>query len=195
MRGKLTDQDLTDYALNELDPHQRMYVESMLAVSVECRNDVYEMLDIAQMLEDGFERDSKRVPALLTGEQRAELVRPRKRRVALAFLHRAAATVAVAACVAFALANSRFWHNDGKLAAVTTAVSSETASSSDDISPWISVEPVDEESSDWLQVASDSIQTASDSIQAVSDSLPQPAVICTPPSWLEGSAPSISELH
>ena len=50
MRGKLTDQDLTDYALNEMDAHQRLYVESMLAVSVECLNDVYEMLEVAHML-------------------------------------------------------------------------------------------------------------------------------------------------
>ena len=59
MRGKLSDQDLTNYALNELEARERLYVESMLAVSVECRDDVYQMIDVAQMLEEGFEREEK----------------------------------------------------------------------------------------------------------------------------------------
>ncbi len=55
MRGKITDQDLTDYALNELPPNERLYVESMLGVSEECRGDVYQMLDLGEMLKEGFE--------------------------------------------------------------------------------------------------------------------------------------------
>ena len=56
MRGKISDQDLTDYALDELDPHERLYVESMLAVSEECRADVYDLIEYGQMIEEGFER-------------------------------------------------------------------------------------------------------------------------------------------
>ena len=42
MRGKISDQDLTNYALNDgLDSRERLYVESMLAVSEECRQDIY----------------------------------------------------------------------------------------------------------------------------------------------------------
>ncbi len=41
MRGKISDQDLTDYALNELQPESGSIVESMLAVSEECRHDIY----------------------------------------------------------------------------------------------------------------------------------------------------------
>ena len=33
MRGKLTEQDLTNYALNELPPDERLYAESILGVS------------------------------------------------------------------------------------------------------------------------------------------------------------------
>ena len=50
MRGRLTEQDLTDYALNELPPDERLYVESMLGVSEECRNDVVQMLELSEML-------------------------------------------------------------------------------------------------------------------------------------------------
>ena len=56
MRGKITDQDLTNYALNDgLEPSERLYVESMLAVSEECRNDVYQMIDVATLLEKSFD--------------------------------------------------------------------------------------------------------------------------------------------
>ena len=77
MRGKISDQDLTDYALNELEPADRLYLESMLAVSEECRNDVYKVIDLAQLIEDGFEREGGEVQVLcLRPEQRAELTRP-----------------------------------------------------------------------------------------------------------------------
>ena len=74
MRGKISDQDLTDYALNELPPEERLYVESMFAVSEECRHDVYEMIELTQLMEEGFERESSKVPTLLTQEQREKLL-------------------------------------------------------------------------------------------------------------------------
>ena len=56
MRGKITDQDLTNYALNDgLEPSERLYVESMLAISEECRQDIYRNIEMSQMLETGFE--------------------------------------------------------------------------------------------------------------------------------------------
>ena len=183
MRGNLTDQDLTDYALNELDPGQRLYTESMLAVSTECRNDVYEMLELAQMLEEGFgqEADITSV-ATLTPEQRARLTTPRRGRAAVAFLQKTAATFSVAACVAFALANSPLWdETEGarKVANIGSHVTKMVVQASSpvdekvDISSLVNLETLVEDSSNWLQVAS--------------DSLPQPDVICTPPSWLESS--------
>ena len=73
MRGRLTDQDLTDYALNELPPDERLYVESMLGVSEECRNDVYQMLEISEMLKDGMESDDSDAPTL-SDEQRIKVL-------------------------------------------------------------------------------------------------------------------------
>jgi hypothetical protein len=48
-----------------------------------------------------------------------------------------------------------------------------------DISSFVNFEAIAEDSSDWLRAAS--------------DALPQPAVVCTPPSWLEN--PALSDLH
>ena len=102
MRGKISDQDLTDYALNELDPHERLYVESMLAVSEECRADVYDLVEIGQMIEEGFDREDGKIESItLTPEQRARLLTIRVNPFAVA--RTAAAVLAVAACVAFAI--------------------------------------------------------------------------------------------
>ena len=106
MRGKLSDQDLTDYALNELDPNERLYVESMLAVSEECRNDIYEMIDTAMLLEEGFEREDNATAVLLTPEQRMALLDVK---MPNRFLHRTAAVLAAAAAVALAFFSKDEW--------------------------------------------------------------------------------------
>lgn len=112
MRSKISDQDLTDYALDELAPEERLYVESMLAVSEECRNDVYEMIDVAMMLEDGFEREDRKlaVDFELTGSQRADLLNVRMPNY---FLRRTAAVLAAAAAVAVAFVTKDQWMPKG----------------------------------------------------------------------------------
>jgi hypothetical protein len=123
VRGAISDQDLTDYALNELGPEERLYVESMLAVSEECRNDVYQMIDLVQLLEKGLEREANPVPEELTAEQREKLIafRPRPRH-----WETAAAVFAAAAAVAFAISHPGMWQVPGgaqKVAQVSTQVS------------------------------------------------------------------------
>ncbi|HEV7869327.1 MAG TPA: hypothetical protein VGO90_16685 [Chthoniobacteraceae bacterium] len=123
MRSTISDQDLTDYALNELEANQRIYVESMLAVSEECRNDVYEIIDIAMLLEHGFERQNAKPPEGLTNEQREKLLTmsPRPR-----YVQRFAAVLAAAAAVALAWVAPQFWqghHPARQVAQVSTQVS------------------------------------------------------------------------
>ena len=102
MRGRISDQDLTDYALNELDPHERLYVESMLAVSEECRADVYDLIDIGQIMEEGFELEDGKIESIeLTGEQRRQLLTIRMNPMSV--VRTAAAVWAAAACVAFVI--------------------------------------------------------------------------------------------
>ena len=111
MRGKVSDQDLTDYALNELGPEERLYVESILAVSEECRNDVYETIETALLLDEGFEREDTRAPALaLTAEQRMALLNVR---MPNRFWHRTAAVLAAAAAIALAFVHRDDWMPKG----------------------------------------------------------------------------------
>ena len=51
MNTTIPEQYLTDYALNELGPEERIYVESLLGASEEAREDVYELIDLAVVLE------------------------------------------------------------------------------------------------------------------------------------------------
>lgn len=107
MNENLSQQDLTNYALNELDSHDRLYVESLLAVSEEYRNDIYGMIDVALMLEEGFERQAERTPAiLLTEAQRQKLINVK---VPNRFLHHTAAILSAAAAVALAFFNHDIW--------------------------------------------------------------------------------------
>lgn len=152
MRSQISDQDLTDYALNELDPTQRLYVESMLAVSEECRNDVYEMIDMAMLIEQGFEREEAKLAETLRPEQRAALlsvkVRPRQ------YVHRIAAALAAAAAFAFAVAHPDLWQwqtGEGKVAKVSTYVADAmTASDGADFGNLLA---------DWRQLADDPVLT------------------------------------
>jgi anti-sigma factor RsiW len=114
VRSKISDQDLTDYALDALDPNERLYVESMLAVSEECRNDVYETIDLAMMLEEGFEREDGKQPSLaLKADQRLALLDVR---VKNHFLRRSAAVLAAAAAITLAFVSKDQWMPQGPTA-------------------------------------------------------------------------------
>jgi hypothetical protein len=184
MRGQLSDQDLINYALNDgLEAHERLYIESMLAVSEECRNDVYRSLELAQMLETGFERESAAACDQLTPEQRERLLHPQRRHSVLAFLHKSAAAAAIAACVAFAIVHAGSWEAgrqsrtlaqaSGQMTQMVAAkvTPTDTSDFAAAIEAWW--ETVSEDSSLWIQTAS--------------DALPQQSTICTPPSWPDGS--------
>jgi hypothetical protein len=106
VRGKLSDQDLTDYALNELGPEERLYVESMLAVSEECREDVYKMIDLGLMIEESYDRVEGKTTLALTAEQRMKLLDvhlPNR------FLQRSSAALAAAAAIALAFITKDAW--------------------------------------------------------------------------------------
>ncbi len=106
MKVKVSEQDLTDYSLDELGPEERIYVETVLAGSEEAREDVYAMIDMAMMLDAGFEREQIQEPAVLTVEQRRALMNVRGPNI---FLRNSVAALAAAACVAFAFAHLDSW--------------------------------------------------------------------------------------
>lgn len=187
MRGKISDQDLTDYALNELSPTDRLYLESMLAVSEDCREDIYKTLDLAQMLEEGFERDTivaERQDLTLRPEQREKLVQPHftKRYVVRDIV----SALGIAACVTFAAAKldsydfSGAQHAAGRVAqASTKAADAMTAAvqSSDTIDLRKSLEALRELAEEGAKL-----------VPVSTDLLPEPPTICTPPTLIMESA-------
>ena len=175
MRGRISDQDLTDYALNELQPEERLYVESILAISEECRNDVYEMIEVGQLLEEGFEVQDEEPAVLLTGQQHSELLQFRRTMPAW---QKVAAVLALSAGTAFTIAHPGFWRVEdagGKVAHVSTQMSKMVVeaihSEGVDLSgPIANMRVFSEESPGWLPVASEVIEQT----------------VCTPPStWFE----------
>jgi hypothetical protein len=153
VRSEISDQDLTEYALNELPEEQRLYVESMLAVSEECRNDVYEMIDLAMLLERGFERETARNADELTTQQREKLIsfKPRVR-----YAEMVAAGLAAAAAVAFAFAHPQLWQVPGgaqQVARVSTQVSNYVV---DAVTPDDGVDFVGQ-LANWTQLADDPV--------------------------------------
>jgi anti-sigma factor RsiW len=173
MRGKLSDKDLTDYALNELEPHERLYVESMLAVSEECRADVYDMIEMGQMIEEGFERDTIKVEDWsLTSSQRAQLLTVR--RDSLAMVRKAATVLAAAACVAFALTHPALWPNRGTAVHVAQ-VSREVAS--------VMTSAVAPGQTAGMAASFDSLRAL---VEEPGKWIPEAATaVCTPPQWLD----------
>ena len=131
MRGQLSDQDLTDYALNELGPEERLYVESMLAVSEECREDVYKTIDLGLLIEETFDRDEGKVSLALTAEQRMKLLDvhlPNR------FLRRSASMLAAAAAIALAFVTKDAWLPKAQVSRVAQAFSERTTSLTQQVS-------------------------------------------------------------
>ncbi len=125
MRGKVSDQDLTDYALNELPPNERLYVESMLGVSEECRNDVYAMLEMGEMLKEGLELEED--PTFILDDAQRNRVLDVPVWTWFGVMRRAAAVALLAAGVTFGVTRPAIWQLGGtvdKLATASQAVQS-----------------------------------------------------------------------
>ncbi len=120
MRGKVTDLDLTNYALNELSPEERLYVETMLGVSGECRNDVYEMLELGEMLKEGYQLQEEHDVLALDEERRTKVLTVSRWNVR-ALLQQAAAVALLATGIGYAAMHPGFWQTR-KLAAAGEVV-------------------------------------------------------------------------
>ena len=187
MRGHLSEQDLTDYALNELNDVDRLYVESMLAASEECREDIVATIEMAQMLEDGFEQElfvAECQDVALRDEQRTELVRPHFTiRYALRDV---ASALGLAACVAFAITSlDRYEFPRARLAADRVAEASSKAADA------MTVAVQAPEKIDLGKVLSSLRSMAEEGTKLMpvsNDMIPEPPTICTPPTLILESA-------
>lgn len=120
MRGKLTEQNLTDYALNELPPEERFYVESMLACSEECREDVYQTLEFSELLKEGFEQEDMAASVELNDEQRTKVLDVPHWDFR-GFFQKAAAIAILASGVAYLTTRPALWEKGGAVESITTA--------------------------------------------------------------------------
>jgi anti-sigma factor RsiW len=111
MRGKVSDQDLTDYALNELPPDERLYVESMLGVSEECREDVYRMLDLAEMLKEGLELEEN--PEFTLNDEQRSKVLDVPAWTWSGVIRRAAAVILLSAGIGYGVTHPETWRTNG----------------------------------------------------------------------------------
>ena len=116
MRGKVTAIDLTNYALNELPPEERLYVESMLGVSEECRNDVYQMLELSEMLKEGYELQEEQALLVLDEDRRTKVLAVSRWNIG-GFLRQAAAIALLATGIGYASMNPSFWQTKKMAAA------------------------------------------------------------------------------
>ena len=184
MRGRLTDQDLTDYALNELPPDERLYVESMLGVSEECRHDVVQMLELSELLKEGMERsDSDELT--LNAEQRAKVLDVPAWHWR-GILQKAAAILLLSVGTAFIATRPGFWEKGGaaadRLASVGPAVQGMFA----EVQEKGFARSVEEFRSRLEKLSG---QVAETEWQFAA----QPAV-CTPPVWIDMPMPEIGEM-
>lgn len=173
MRGKISDLDLTNYALNELEPRERLYVESMLAVSEECRADVYDMIEMGQMLDEGFEAETDSVGEglALRPEQRGLLLAPPRR--PLVAMRNAAALLASAACLGLFLTHPGLWPSKRASAQPGWVAGNVRQGLGADAAA----------GGDWLTFMEEPVKWVDDA-----------ASVCTPPQWLDIEAQPMSAM-
>lgn len=177
MRGKISDQDLTDYAMNELQPEERLYIESILAVSEECRQDVYQMIEISQMLEEGFEAEDGRSHTRLTGEQRESVLRVRYNPV---LWYKIAAVLVAAASMAFTVTRTEFQQMGGRKMAVVSKHAAQVVAEA-----VVSPESVEFKNplESLRELAGDSAMPVLNWLQT--EVMPPAPMVCTPPTLFE----------
>ena len=186
MRGRLTEQDLTDYAINELPPDERLYVESMLGLSEECRDDVYRMLELSEMLKEGFAGEDEAESLTLNAEQRAKVldVPAWNWRGAL---QRAAAIMLLAAGSAFIATRPGLWQK-GPVAGDQIASAGQTVQHIvADVQEKGFARTVEEFRTRMEQASPKPASATETEWQFAA----QPAV-CTPPVWLDMPMPEIA---
>jgi anti-sigma factor RsiW len=104
MHRSLSDNDITDYVLNELPPRERLYVESMMLGCDRSREDIVSMMELSRLLEEGMENELLGADLTLD-EVRRQTICHHPASFAWRTAFRVSATVAsLAACVAFSVA-------------------------------------------------------------------------------------------
>jgi anti-sigma factor RsiW len=100
---RLSEIDITNYVLNELEPSERLFVESLMLGCEKSREDALVMMEMARLLEEGMDRELA-APQFELDPFRRETIFAYKAGSIWQTLRNAGATVAaLAACVAFSV--------------------------------------------------------------------------------------------
>ena len=112
MKDRLRQVDITNYALNELEPRERLYVESIMLGCDSTRTDVLEMIEMAQLLEEGFEAEMGGQELILDASRRNKVLGNVVTEGVWHHVWRtAAAAVTLAACLVFSVAAPVVWNS------------------------------------------------------------------------------------
>ena len=112
MKNRLRQLDITNYALNELEPRERLYIESIMLGCDSTRNDVLEMIELARLLEEGFEAESVAQELVLDSSRRGRVLQNVVLEGVWHHVWRtAAAAVTLAACLVFSVAAPVVWNS------------------------------------------------------------------------------------
>lgn len=159
----------------------------MLAVSEECREDIYKMIDLAQMLEEGFEKDvvvAEKQELTLRPEQREKLVQPHftKRYV----IRDLVSALGIAACVTFAAAKLDSYDFSGAHGVAGRMAQASTKAADAMTTAVQSPETIDLAKS--LEALRSLAEEGARLVPVSTDLLPEPPTICTPPTLIMESA-------
>ena len=101
---RLSEVDITNYVLNELEPSERLFVESLMLGCDASRQDALAMMETARLLEEGLDRELSGLEIALDQPRRERIFAYKSGSVWGALGHAASTLAALAACVAFSVA-------------------------------------------------------------------------------------------
>jgi anti-sigma factor RsiW len=104
MERRISDNDITNYVMNELEPRERLYVESMMLGCDRSREDAVSMMEMSRLLEEGLQAELLSADLKLDAERRNQIFAYAPTQIWESVWRASAAAVALAACVAFSVA-------------------------------------------------------------------------------------------
>jgi hypothetical protein len=100
---RLSEVDITNYVLNELEPSERLFVESLMLGCEESRADALAMMETARLLEEGLDKELAGLELVLDQPRRDRICAYKSGSFWRTLGNAAATLAALAACVAFSL--------------------------------------------------------------------------------------------
>jgi hypothetical protein len=101
---RLSEVDITNYVLNELEPSDRLFVESLMLGCEEARADALAMMETARLLEEGLDKELSGVELALDQTRRERIFAYKSGSVWRTLGNAVSTLAALAACVVFSLA-------------------------------------------------------------------------------------------